>query len=398
MKIPVFKPSKTYVDDYKVPCLVAKLKNSQVAGIGELYRKEIGEDPVFPVYLRGAKAKEISPWQQTMLERLFEREELVSAVAEGMKDYEKSTGYEDSEELQRDGILPHLYLTGVIIDERQQEVIICAHTLADGNLDEHGIALHLKKGRWKFDALDYLSDYLRQLDLDEPEAPDVQSATLSVRDLFGTWVLDEETTTKLLTTRGMRSEVKSTLKDFQGTFFEVSEGRIRSLDQGQLTEGKIVKCEWKGKEAWLSYRVAGEKHDGTWGGKLQKDKLVANDIGVVFRRLAPGEAVPASPWSEMDPAPLLGVWENDGKASGVNMTFNLEISRDRIVQTMKPMGRVQVMEFRWSQCATNGSVIRLNTRMISSEGESPYPITFQLKNDRLRWQSWVLKRKDGATR
>jgi hypothetical protein len=395
MKTPVFKPSKTFVHDYRVPCLAAKLENSQVAGIGELHRKETKEDPVCQVFLRGTNAREISPWQRQMLKRLFEQDELVSAVATGMKDYEKSTGYEDPDAIQPEGILPHLYLTRVIIDERQQEVIICAHTLVDGNLDEHGIAISSKKGRWKFGSLDYLNDYLRNLDLDEPAVPVRRASAPSVRDLFGTWVLDEEATTKLLTTRGMKSYVKSTLKDFHGAFFEVSEGRIRRFDEGRLAEGKIVKCEWKGKQAWLTYRVAGEKYDGMWGGKLQKDKLVGDDV--VFRRLAPGEAAPASPWSEMDPAPLLGVWENDGKASGVSMTFKLEISRDRIVQTMKAMGAVQLMEFRWSQCATNGSVIRLDTRMISPKGESPYPITFLLKNNRLRWESWVLERKDGST-
>jgi len=393
MKIPVFKPSKCFVHDYTVPCLLAKLKNSEIAGIGEHFRKEIGKNPVFSVYLRGTDAKKISPWQQQILERLFQREELVDAITEGMKDYEKLGGYEDPD-IQRDGILPHLYLTRIVIDERRQEVIICVHTLADGNLDEHGIAIHLKKGHWKFDSLDYLNDYLKNLDLDEEETPSAAGPSLSVRDLYGTWILDEEATVKYLTTRGMKSEVKSTLNDFRDESVEIGDGTVRLFYQGHLQEGKIVKCEWKGKQAWLTYRIPGERHDGTWGGKLQKDRLVVSDLGVVLRRLAPGEAIPASPWTEMDPTPLLGVWENDKGKTGVNMTFVLEITPDWVLQKTKLMGMDQVLEFRWSRCVTNGANIRLDTRMLSTSDESPYPMTLQLKDGRLRWATWILKRKN----
>ena len=395
MEIPRFKPSNKFADEMNIPCLVAKLKNSAVAGIGAKYRKEIGEDPAFQIYLRGAKPKEVSVWQQQVLDRLFRDGELVRAITEGMKAYEESTGYEDSEEIQHDGILPHLYLTRIVIDDRWQEVIIGAHTLADGNLDEHGIAIHLKDGRWAFGALDYLSDYLRKVDTEDGEPSGDSEPELTIRNLIGTWILDEDETSKRMIKRGLQSYLKSTLKDHQGLYWEITEDKVRSNVGGFPHEGQILKCEWHDREANLTYQVTGNAYPGSFGGKLQKNGKLGGDTEV-YRRLASGESLPASEWKEMDPTPLFGVWENDTKVSGINMTFVVEITRERVFQTTKVMGKTKVMEFAWTRSETNGKSIRLDSRFVLPDGNAggPYPLVIQMNSDQLRWQSqWTLRRK-----
>jgi hypothetical protein len=389
MEIPRFKPSKTFVDGMKIPCLIAKLKNSKVAGLGASYRAEVDEDPVFQVYLRGGNSKDISPWQQQMLERLFSQDELLRAITEGMKEYESSTGYNDSDEIRRDGILPHLYLSDIIIDEIEQNVIICASALADGCLGEHGIAIHLQEGRWKFDYLDYVSNYLRGLD-HEAKGPAKSDAVLTAGDLYGIWAFDEAATSKRMNTRGMQSDLKSTLDDYRGMYFEIAEDYVRCFREGMLVEGKLVKCESQGREIHLTFRVPGDEFDGSFGGKLLKNgSLVTDDA--VFRQLAPNEPLPASPWTEMDLTLLLGLWESD--PAGTNMTFSVEITPGRIL--LKPLGATNARELRWTRCVRNGTKIRFDLRLVSPEDSvgKPYPVVIEFQPGRLRWQTWPLSRK-----
>ncbi len=186
MDIPKFKPSRTFVDGISLACLHARIKNSAVTGLGTAERAGSGKDPKFDVYLRSETPTEITPWQSTQLTRLFQRDELCSALVQGMKEYEESTGYDDSEMVRRDGILAHLSLSLVVIDDTEKEVILCARTLVDGNLDEHGIAIHLKAPRWGFASLDYLSDYLAKVRPAESPSAE-QWRAMDPSALFGTW-------------------------------------------------------------------------------------------------------------------------------------------------------------------------------------------------------------------
>lgn len=184
MKIPAFKPSKRFLDDLKLPCLVAKVKNSKLPGLAKLHIAEFKEDDVCEIYLRGKNPKKISPWQRGVLKELFEDEELPVAVDTGLKEYATSRKWggnnyadlfaEDRQKIKKHGILPYIVLDTVVIDDEKREVILSASTVIDGNLDEHGITIYRRKDRWRFDDADYFiryhADFGEDL-LDEPETP-----------------------------------------------------------------------------------------------------------------------------------------------------------------------------------------------------------------------------------
>jgi hypothetical protein len=50
MKLPKFKPSAVFVEDIRLPCLVAKVPNSKLPGVGARHIAEFKEDPKCGIY------------------------------------------------------------------------------------------------------------------------------------------------------------------------------------------------------------------------------------------------------------------------------------------------------------------------------------------------------------
>ncbi len=170
MKLPKFKLSNKFLGDLKLPCLTATIKYSKLPGVAHRHVAEFEDDGDCVIYLRGRDQKEISPWQQETLDRLFSNEGLAAAVTEGMKEYETSDEWdgkdyaelsqEDRARIREHGIAAYVFLSAVVIDELLHETMLCGQTIIDGNLDEHGITVYFNKGRWHFDTADYSTRYL----------------------------------------------------------------------------------------------------------------------------------------------------------------------------------------------------------------------------------------------
>jgi hypothetical protein len=199
-----------FLGEYEIPCLVAEMKNSDVPEVATNYVADPGEDLAFTVYLRVKKTETMSPWMQQKLEELFERDGLTKAIAEGLKKLD-ADGYDFLLEQERDfvkthGYHPYVYIKEIVLDEIKEKVLI---SLGDDSvLNEHGITIHLKAGRWRFADDDPFSRYLSGFEkyLFKPdiqkwnemfpmEAGDDFDKDCSI--IFGRWVCDQFETDQL---------------------------------------------------------------------------------------------------------------------------------------------------------------------------------------------------------
>jgi hypothetical protein len=170
MEIPPFMPSQEFLGEITLPCLRAEIKNSQVPGIASRHIEQYKEDPICRIYLRAKNPLEKSPWQQKMLQQLFEQEGLAAAVAEGMKEYEAGCigdPYDDFDEDEREqiaeqGFAPFLFVEYIVIDDEEQKVLIGADNPAS-TLHEHGITIYLSDGHWHFADADHSIRYQNAL-------------------------------------------------------------------------------------------------------------------------------------------------------------------------------------------------------------------------------------------
>ena len=160
-KLPTFKPSKRFLGRFDLPCLVASIQNSRLPGVAARHIAENKNVPTCKIYLRGRNRKRISRWQQENLDRLFLNEGLAKAIEEAMKEFGKDPdAYMESErvEIKRYGAAPFVYLTTIVIDEIQNEVILSGGSYL-GTFVEHGLSIYLSKGRWRWDVADYFIHY-----------------------------------------------------------------------------------------------------------------------------------------------------------------------------------------------------------------------------------------------
>src|SRR5687767_9782709 len=152
MVIPEFKPKRVYLEGLDVPCLFAKVKNSELPGVAKRHLAKYKKDPVCEIWVRSTNPKELTAWPKEMLGNLIEKEGLPAALEEGMRDYETNKewpGYykEDEEtygEIKQHGILPFLTMHTIVVDEIRRIIILGCHTEWDIHLCEHGIAIYLK--------------------------------------------------------------------------------------------------------------------------------------------------------------------------------------------------------------------------------------------------------------
>lgn len=309
MRLPKFKPSRKFLSDIKLHCLTATIKYSKLPGVAHRHVVEFKNDGDCVIYLRGNDPKKISPWQQKVLDQLFTNEGLAAAVTEGMEEYQTSDKWggkdyaelsrEDRARIRKHGIAPYIFLHGVVIDELQREVILCGQTIIDGNLDEHGISIHLKKGRWRFDTADYFTRYLGSLEESHPPtarelraaqkaeissmaaqlAPAFESffksadaweelfpqdpqapVDTSPNFLFGDWQFDEGKTRKVRKSLGQdKAAIDAAIENslcIGRLFFRISSTAIAQLVDGSLlSEDEFCGCERRGNRLIIRSRM-----------------------------------------------------------------------------------------------------------------------------------------------
>jgi hypothetical protein len=310
MKLPKFKPSTVFVEDIPLPCLVAKIPNSKLPDIGARHIAEFKEDPKCGVYLRGKEPHKISPWQQQVLDQLLKDPGLGAIVSEAMKEYASSDRWggkdyaelseEDRRKIRRYGIAAYVVLSRVVIDEVKGEVILEAGTILDGNLDEHGISIYFKRGRWRFDTCEYFINYVGGLEESHrPTAEELRRAqaaeisrmatelapafdssqksadaweALFPRDpeapvdtnpnfLYGDWQFDVRKTIKICKSLGQDKaliEAKIENQLWQGLpAYRISPTSIGLLLDGRLTSGdEFCGCERRGNRVIIRSCIA----------------------------------------------------------------------------------------------------------------------------------------------
>jgi hypothetical protein len=274
MKIPEFKPSTRFVDGIKLPCLVAQIKNSELPGIATEYRAQTRSNPYCDIYLRGKDPTKISAWQRQALEQLFKKNGLTAAVIEGMRQFEKIGGesvYAEFDEAQRErvkklGFAPYLRIDDVVIDEIKQVVFISADSEVN-LLHEHGITIHWRKGRWRFDDGEPFDDYTGTFE--EPEEKKQQTKwqarweavfplpkknapfETDISDLFGTWRYDADETARVRKELGAsKNEIKEALSPWEGVRTQgwyYSPTTYKLLQNGKTArQWEVTKYERKG--------------------------------------------------------------------------------------------------------------------------------------------------------
>jgi hypothetical protein len=286
MTLPEFTFSKSFLGRFEIPCLWVTVKNSRLPGIASRHIQEFGEDPDCAIYLRGRKAKTISPWQQEILDQLLKNEGLAAAVTEAMKEYETSSkwGGKDYAELAEEdrlkilqyGIPAYITVSTIVIDEIKRKVIIRANTIIDGNLDEHGIAIFLSKGHWRFETADYFIRYQsnfaegdgiliwgnaeKKWDLLYPPGEPIESTEANVDLLIGNWELNISESKRLMKQLGVPTDDGEFLiqnVDYKG--LAISRDAVRYFDlsppqsfaQFRL---RVLRCERRGNRFTLQLR------------------------------------------------------------------------------------------------------------------------------------------------
>ena len=210
--MPQFNPSNRFLGEYEVPCLVAEMKNSDVPEVATKYVTDPGDELAFKVHLRVKQTEALSPWMQLKLEELFARDGLTTAITEGLKKLD-ADGYDflledEREDVKAHGYHPYVYIQEIVLDEVKEKVLIL---LGDNSvLNEHGMTIHSKAGRWRFDDADpfirYVSGFEKYLPKPKPDLqkwdemfPKITKGRFEndCSMIFGRWVCDQLETDKL---------------------------------------------------------------------------------------------------------------------------------------------------------------------------------------------------------
>jgi hypothetical protein len=290
MRIPEFKASRRFVNNTKVPCLVAKIRNSEIGGIGNRYIAENRKDPLCSVYLRSKATQKISPWQQKLLDKLFREKGLAKAVAEGMREFEKKGGsgiydeFDDNErqQVRKVGFVPYVFIDCIVIDDIEEKVLIGADSSV-GILHEHGITIYLDKGKWRFKEGDHLNNYAGKLAAPQ-EAQDASRWEKQWETVFpaseassepatdpslihGVWRFSRAETMKALQQwRLPKNEISAELTPIAlaaGWYF--SKGAIERLYEGEASlRCNILRCERNGNLFKLRVKTQPEQDWQFW--------------------------------------------------------------------------------------------------------------------------------------
>jgi hypothetical protein len=338
MKLPTFKPSKQFLGEIDLACLVAKIKNSKLAGVAARYIAESKDDRTCEMYLRGKNPKKISEWQQEMLEQLFVKEELASAIEQAMKEYGKNPDAycgcteEEQSEIKKYGIAPFVWLSVIVIDEIKKEVIFSGGCERAFHIAEHGLSIYLHKGRWRWDEAEYFDSYRSDFEenhpptspefaaarskvmnemveelhalFSEPEAserrwkeifPMPTGGTMVETDpsfLYGDWKFDARKTAQVLKQMGEKKSIVECKSDWGDNFYRISQETVKlfqcdyegDCEDGELCEHFICGCQRCGNRVIIRYKEG-------WSEKVLTDdywcdgERLVDHTGLAYRRV-----------------------------------------------------------------------------------------------------------------
>jgi hypothetical protein len=323
VKLPKFKSSGVFLDDYAIPCLVAKVRNSDFRGVATRHLARYKRNPRCAIYLRGSDAATVSPWQMKHLDQLLSGSGLAAAINGAMRGYGKTenaycgaTAKERRLILQQ-GVAPFLTVETIVVDEIAREIIICARTEWDGNLIEHGISIYLKQGRWRFDAADYFARYCEEFpetpfreEVSRKSARRSSAASVSWIEsrnrwenlfavppaaptettpdfLFGDWVEDAKRTREVLALMGnTKSEIASLTSGIRTmrTTWRFTPQTMQMIVAGDLIKSFLLcGCERRGKRVKVFYKLAGGENVLTHSHWHDGDFLI-HESGRAYRR------------------------------------------------------------------------------------------------------------------
>ena len=203
-----------------------------------------------------------------------------------MKEYETSSEWggknyaevsvEYRQKIKKHGIAPHITIFMIAIDEVMQEVILRADTVVDGNLEEHGISIYLKKGRWRFDTAEYFDHYAATLFGTEKEQEDYAKrlwdnmyplttdspVESDLGLMLGDWILNKPETHKLMKVlKWGPGKVRISL--LHEECMSVKRDNIREFavtpPLWDTKDFHVIRCERRGKRVKVQLRRYSEK-------------------------------------------------------------------------------------------------------------------------------------------
>lgn len=271
-----FKHSKKFIEKINKPCLVAKIRNSDLFGIAAQYMKETRTDPACKIYLVGKDSKTVSKWQREKLDWLFVEKGIVEAVKQAMSAMESEAGkefylgHDDKEilEIKKHGLGSYLRMDTILIDELAKTVIMEADSELP-MLHEHGVTIFQRKGRWRGGDGDEWIDYLRKYDdSDEREDKERDAKLANWKKVFpmpspdsplekdftplcGTWCYDKSKSAEFLKKRGFKAAaikkaISAATKGDLKWRFSKNPNHFASILQGYVIDGHIGIFERRG--------------------------------------------------------------------------------------------------------------------------------------------------------
>jgi hypothetical protein len=324
MKLPTFKPSKRFLGEFDLPCLAAKLKNSKLPGVAARHIAESEDDPICAIYLRGTDPKKVSAWQQEILDQLFVEEGLAGAIEEALKGYARDPNAycseEERAEIRKHGFAPFIWISVIVIDEVQREVILSGGSEVSVHIPEHGLSIYLRQSRWRWDEADYFIRYQSSFEKNQPKTPaqlaealkketkamvaefaalisgpeeekkrweKMFPATGSAKKadpsfLYGEWVLDVKKTAQVQRRLGEKVSVAQCQKDWGKNVYRIQSDAVR-LYQGKdmVAEESILDCTRRGNRFTIHYREEWLEGDSEY---WCDGKLLVDHTGLAYRR------------------------------------------------------------------------------------------------------------------
>jgi hypothetical protein len=285
MTIPEFKPKRVYLEDIDVPCLLAKVKNSELPGVAKGHLAKYKKDPICEIWVRSTKPKELTEWPKQILGNLLEKEGLPAALEEGMREYETNQeawpGYDEDDEenygqIKQHGIVPLLTVNTIVVDEIRRIIILGCHTEWDIHLAEHGIAMFFKDGKWHFQLGDYLSEYMGDVEeegneirweLARPLGAVSDDSMTDTSFIEGSWAFDAEEALALLKRiKASPGYIKETLEMYRK--YKIT------IEPPSLIESRSPLPYPQEKYDWLGCERRGEKVTIRYHGKGCKEPIV----------------------------------------------------------------------------------------------------------------------------
>ncbi len=326
MRIPEFKPSKRFLGEINLPCLVAKLKNSKLPGVAVKHIEETKDDPNCKIYLRGKNPEKISSWQQKILGQLFLKEGLASAIEDALTEYGKDrNAYCDDEErreIEKNGFAPFIWISVIVIDDIKKEVIMKGGSNWSVHIPEHGLSVFCSKKRWRWGEADDFYRYQAEFEKKEPTtskqyakslAKEIKAMTAQLKEMvagpeeqerrwnkmfplpppgtpikkdpsvfYGDWKLDVAKTARVLERLGEKESVASCQRKWGTNFYRISKEFV-TLHQGEdiIDEWNIRGCKHHGNRVTMLYRDGLDERREFWC----DGKHLVDDVGLAYLRV-----------------------------------------------------------------------------------------------------------------